>query len=53
VDDKTIESINDKLSEHNQKVSVKAHTNTLKPKGSEANQASNNANSIKEELAFQ
>ena len=53
VDDKTIEAINDKLSEHNQKVSVKAHTNSLKPKGSEADQASSNADSIKEELIFQ
>ena len=52
MDDKTIEAINDKLSEHNQKVSVKAHTNSLKPKGSEADQASSKADSIKEELTF-
>ena len=48
VDDSAIEGLNDKLNEHQKKVSEKKS----KPKGSKVEQATSNAESIKEELTF-
>ncbi len=51
VDDKTIEGVNDKIKEHNQKVSEKKIS--FKSGQTEADKAVSNADSIKEELNFQ
>ena len=51
VDDDAIEGLNEKLSEHQKKVSEKK--STIKTKVTEVEQASSNVESIKEELSFQ